>query len=115
VIAERSYTVLTILDVMGLKRKGDIEALIRALQYRDDTAVRAEAAMALGKLGDLRAVEPLISTLQSDSDPYVRSVSATALGNLGDTRAQEDLLNALQGDTLEVGAAAGEALRKLGG
>ncbi len=106
---------LTVLDVMDLKRKEDIDALIRALQYQNDTAVRAEAALSLGRLGDLRAVEPLISTLQSDSDPYVRSLAATALGNLGDTRAQGALLNALQSDTLEVGAAAGEALSKLGG
>jgi HEAT repeat protein len=106
---------LSVSDVMDLKKRKDVNGLIRALQYQGDTAVRAEAASSLGHLGDLQAVDPLISTLQSDTDPYVRSLAATALGNLGDTGAQGALLNALQSDTLEVGAAAGEALIKLRG
>jgi len=115
VIDKRKYSMLTILDVMDLKRKGDIDGLIRALQYQGDTAVRAEAAGSLGHLGELRAVDSLISTLQGDSDPYVRSVAARALGNLGDIRAQNALQNALESDTLEVGLVAGEALLKLKG
>lgn len=106
---------LSVLDVMNLKRRKDVDGLIRALQYQGDTAVRAEAALSLGQLGDLQAVDPLISTLQGDSDPYVRSVAARALGSLGDIRAQSALLNTLQSDTLEVGSAAGEALSKLRG
>ena len=106
---------LSVLDVMNLKRRKDVDGLIRALEYQGDTAVRAEAALSLGKLGDLQAVDPLISTLQGDSDPYVRSVAARALGSLGDIRAQSALLNTLQSDTLEVGLAAGEALSKLRG
>jgi len=104
---------LSVLDVMDLKRRKDVDGLVRALQYQGDTAVRAEAAGSLGHLGDLRSVDPLISTLQDDSDPYVRSVAARALGNLGDMRAQSALLNALESDTLDVGLAAGEALNNL--
>ncbi len=98
---------------MDLKRKGDIDGLIRALQYQDDTAVRAEAALSLGQLGDLRAVDSVISILQDDSDPYVRSVAARALGNLGDVRAERALFEALDSDTIDVSLAAGEALTKL--
>ena len=106
---------LTVLNVMDLKRKGDIDGLISALQYQDDTALRAEAALSLGQLGDLRAVDSLISILQDDSDPYVRSVAARALGNLGDVRAERALFEALDSDTIDVSLAAGEALGKLKG
>jgi HEAT repeat protein len=106
---------LTISDVMGLKKRKDVNGLIRALQYRGDTAVRAEAALSLGQLGDVQAVDSLVSTLQSDSDPYVRSLAATALGDLGDARARSALLSALQNDTMEVGAAASKALSRLRG
>ena len=56
---------LSILDVMEMKKRNDVEGLIRALQYQDDIAVRAEAASSLGELGDRQAVEPLISTLHN--------------------------------------------------
>lgn len=59
----------TILDVMDMTRRKDTGGLINALQYRGDTAVRAEAAMALGRFDDTQATPPLISTLQNDGDP----------------------------------------------
>lgn len=104
---------LTVSDIMDLKKRKDINGLIHALQYQGDTAVRAEAARSLGQLGDLQAVDSLISTLQSENDPYVRSLAAKALGNLGDSRASGALLSCLQRDTLEVGIEAGRALSKL--
>ena len=106
---------LTVTDVMDLKEKGDIDGLIGALQYQDDTAVRAEAAGSLGHLGDLRAVDSLITVLQDDSDPWVREVAVRALGNLGDVRAERSLFGALDNDFINVSLAAGEALTKLRG
>ena len=103
----------SVLDVMDLKKRKDVNGLIRALQYQGDTAVRAEAALSLGQLDDLQAVDPLVSMLQSDNDPYVRSLAAKALGDLGDSRARDALLNCLQNDTLEVGMEASKALSKL--
>ncbi|MHA1603436.1 MAG: hypothetical protein ACTSWF_02140, partial [Candidatus Freyarchaeota archaeon] len=50
-------------DVERMKRRGDVEALISALEYKWKMTVRFYAARALGELGDLRAVEPLIQTL----------------------------------------------------
>ena len=104
---------LTVADIMRLKREKDIQALIRSLQYRGDTAVRAEAAGALGQLGDLQAVTPLISVLQGDSDPYVRSIAARALGNLGDARARDALMYCLDNDMHQVSLEAIEALSKI--
>lgn len=104
---------LTVLDVMNMKREKDVDGLIQALQDQD-IAVRAEAASSLGKLSDMKAVEPLISMLQYDSDPYVRSLAARALGELGDPRAMEPLRNAIMNDTMEVSLEAGKAAGLLG-
>jgi HEAT repeat protein len=65
--------------------KDAVSPLIEALT---DThpGVRAGAAYALGKIGDLQAVSPLIDLLQ-DPNENVRSITASALGRLGDPRA----------------------------
>ncbi len=66
-----------------------IEALIAALEDEADRTelggypLRRNAARALGKLGDLRAVPGLICCLDC-SDFYVREAAAQSLGMLGD-------------------------------
>jgi phycocyanobilin lyase alpha subunit len=66
-----------------------IAALIDALDDESDRTedggypLRRNAARALGKLGDRRAVEPLIKSLDC-SDFYVREAAAQALEALGD-------------------------------
>jgi hypothetical protein len=103
---------VTISDIMAMKRRGDADGLIGALRH-SDLAVRAEAAISLGGLGDRSAVEPLIAVLRGDSDPYVRSLAAGALGDLGDARARDALLGSLGDDTMDVAAAAAKALSLL--
>lgn len=77
-----------------------VESLINALKDREDRApdggfpLRRNAAKALGKLGDLRAVEPLIDCFQCD-DYYVRESAAQGLEMLGDARAILPLINLL--------------------
>jgi phycocyanobilin lyase subunit alpha len=58
--------------------------------------LRRNAAKALGKLGDQRAVLPLIECL-SCSDYYVRESAAQALGKLGDRTAITPLMQLLAG------------------
>ncbi len=66
-----------------------IEVLITALADEDDRTsaggypLRRNAARALGKLGDRRAVPPLIECLEC-ADFYVREAAAQSLGMLGD-------------------------------
>ena len=59
-----------------------------------DSSVRANAAIRLGIIGDITAVEPLIAAL-GDQELAVRSNVITALGALKDVRAIEPLLNLL--------------------
>lgn len=79
-----------------------VEALIGALGDESDRTalggypLRRNAARALGKLGDLRAVEPLIHSLDCD-DYYVREAAAQSLGKLADPQGIMPLLGLLAG------------------
>lgn len=106
-------------NIEKLKARGDVQALIKALRYknqRDEQGsmyVRAGAARALGELGDSRAVEPLITALK-DENAHVRRRATWALGELGDPRAVEPLRVALKDEDETVRADAATALEKLG-
>ncbi|MFH7242923.1 MAG: HEAT repeat domain-containing protein [Spirulina sp.] len=79
-----------------------VDALIQALEDESDRApdggypLRRNAARALGKLGESRAVTPLIQCLACD-DYYVRESAAQALGTLGDHQAIPALVTLLAG------------------
>jgi phycocyanobilin lyase alpha subunit len=79
-----------------------IAALLTALEDEQDRApdggypLRRNAARALGKLEDERAVEPLISCLEFP-DYYVREAAAQALENLKDQRCIPTLVKLLDG------------------
>lgn len=79
-----------------------VDALIAALEDDSDRTedggypLRRNAARALGKLGDQRAVEPLIQCLESD-DVYVREAAAQSLEMLNDPRSIQPLLKLLEG------------------
>jgi phycocyanobilin lyase alpha subunit len=83
-----------------------VQALISALGDTDDRTeaggypLRRNAARALGKLGDRRAVEPLIQCLEC-TDYYVREAAAQALGALGDASCAPPLLAVLQRDVAD--------------
>jgi len=98
-----------------------VEPLIAFLSSEDDYLVR-DAASALGKIGDPRAVVPLIELLRLravpegegiwSSDP--RCEAATALGLIGDRRAVEPLLRALSDERDSLRTLSAIALGKLG-
>jgi phycocyanobilin lyase alpha subunit len=79
-----------------------LEALIAALEDEADQTelggypLRRNAARALGKLGDRRAVPELIRCLDC-SDFYVREAAAQSLGMLGDPACIPALIKLLQG------------------
>ncbi|AFY61605.1 HEAT repeat domain-containing protein [Synechococcus sp. PCC 6312] len=83
-------------------RSQAVSALIEALADQADRTelggypLRRNAARALGKLGDLRAVSPLIDCLACE-DFYVREAAAQALGQLKDRQGIEPLMALLEG------------------
>jgi len=90
----------------------EAEGHIKALGD-EDWRVRMEAAVALGNIGDPRAVEPLIRAL-GDKDWRVRMEAAVALGNIGDPRAVEPLIQALGDKSGSVRRVAARALGEIG-
>ena len=89
-----------------------VPALIHSLRDRD-SMVRRIAALALGDLGDARAVESLIMALK-DADKAVRRLAAEALGKLGDPRGIEFLIAALKDEETRERVCAARALGELG-
>jgi HEAT repeat protein len=109
---EKRRTAVIKLGMVG----GDeaIRALIMTVKNdHEDLIARGRAALMLGKLRDLRAVEPLIQAL--DAPGFQTPLfAAQALGKLGDTRAIQPLLAMLNSGHEKFRAAALEALEHLG-
>ncbi len=82
-------------DVDELERRKDVNGLIKALAYKVDWHVRADACWVLGELRDKRAVEELIAALKDEKES-VRCRAAGALGKIGDARAEGPLTLALK-------------------
>lgn len=129
-------------DVEALLRAGDVRGLIERLDGPDgpDERLRAAAALgqlgepavgpllssledlprargyaalALGTIGDSRAVRPMIGLL-ADPVAEVRFLAALALGRMGDAAAVESLCAALADPARDVREAAAWALGALG-
>jgi cyclophilin family peptidyl-prolyl cis-trans isomerase/HEAT repeat protein len=75
------------------RREFDAAALRRAARH-PDALVRAEAAVAIGRIGDA-AGGPVLVDLLSDPDTAVRAEAAFAIGLLHDTAAVEELARRL--------------------
>ncbi len=107
-------------DVDELEEQKDIEGLILALK-NEDYLVRKDAAIALKRIGDERAVEALIEALKYESweDDYtvliaVREHAAEALGTIGDKKAVKPLIRALKDSDEDVRWKAANALGNIG-
>ena len=88
------------LDIKALKEKKDVKGLIKALKYGDSN-IRMFAAIALGEIGDERAVEPLILSLK-DEEQVVQNEVLKSLVKIGDP-AVDTLITALKDEKLEEG------------
>lgn len=88
-----------------------VEHFIKMLKNRDPS-LRMNAAIALGTLGDKRAIKHLIQALK-DSSPKVRRAAAIALGILGANEAVKYLVERLDDENADVVIASLEALRDL--
>lgn len=98
-------------NVEKLKAKGDVKGLIRASNYKKEAPVveylsskvlmhehekvREAAIEALGKIGDMRAVDPLGKALK-DKSIWVRQAAVKALGQIRTPQTVELLIVALK-------------------
>jgi hypothetical protein len=99
-------------NVKQYERQRDIKKLMALAQdAKTQVFIRQQAACALGRLKDARAINPLIACLQ---DKNIRKYSSWALGNIGDKKAIAPLLLVLT-DASSLGREeAAQALNKLG-
>lgn len=100
-------------NVKKQSEKRNVDGLIKSLQYQKNSNVRREAAEALGKIEDTKAVGPLIRALNDNSD-NVRENVAWALGKIGGVKAVESLIGALKDNEKDVISVVVEALVKIG-
>ena len=86
--------IMTIEDIRGFEKRKDIGRLIKALRYGSNRVIRARAAVALGRLGNQKALKPLIKVLNDTKGPQL--TAAWALGVIGDDRAIGPLIQVLR-------------------
>ena len=101
---------------LGLEGSDEaIRALILSVaSHEQEIITRGKAALMLGKLRDIRAVDALIEALGAPGF-QTPIYAAKALGEIGDPRAIEPLLNALFASTSDIfQKAARDALGRLG-
>jgi len=117
------YDAQWVLANLGKSQKDNdeiIEKLIKLLTHKR-MGTRLEAVVALGEIGDKRAVEPLLKLVNSGSakdpddreDPEVRRLAVEALGKIGGV-AVNKLVEILQNKGSSMRVDAIEALAKLG-
>jgi HEAT repeat protein len=96
-----------------LARLHDSWAFTRLCDDLHNPQRRESAILALGTLGDRRAVPALIA-LMSDPDPWIYDFAVEALGALKDPRALPVLLDTLKADSESLRATACRALGQIG-
>jgi hypothetical protein len=86
-----------LIDLMGDTLNTEAVELLISLLDNPEAAVKAHAALSLGKLGERSAVERLIGLLENDS-ALVGENAAMALGMIGDNRAELPLRTVSSGN-----------------
>lgn len=93
--------------------KPAVPGLMTALQKKDiSPPAKAMTIIALGKIGDPRAVDLLVAAL-SDANSYTRRCAVEALGKTQDPKGLDPLINALSDKDVTVRQRAVNALGKL--
>jgi HEAT repeat protein len=98
-------------EILGIGPSAVVTLIL--LLHDSDEDVRYSAAEALGKLGDVKAIEPLIVAL-GDEDELVRVAAAEALGRFGSARVVLPLTKALRDTSKWVRRSVATALGILG-
>src|SRR6266545_2477162 len=94
-------------------RRAFDQGLLASAAAAPDPAIRARAALAIGRIGDERG-GPLLHPLLSDKSGQVRAMAAFGLQLLGDAGLTADLLPLLSDADASVASAAARAVGSLG-
>lgn len=70
-------------NIDSMKKKKDIQGLIKALEYKENFGIRKMAAFTLGELNDPRAIDPLIAGLKDNSNLFIRRSFLSAIKAIG--------------------------------
>lgn len=110
----RAFLCLLALSMLAVPAVADeVDDLILDLKYGSDV-VRRDATVALGEMGDPRAIDPLIEALKDDDHWRVRGNAAWALGKIGDVGAVDSLIEGLKDENSAVRYEAAGALGEIG-
>ncbi len=102
------------LGEMGEVAKEADSELIKALNDKESTETRENAAHALGQIAITEAIEPLSTLLKTESSPYVKREICWALGELKGLSALPILIEKIKDKDNECRANAVEAIGKIG-
>ena len=86
-ILDESLKQIIRIDVGKALKQIQDTAITNTMILQRYAAIQCNAAVALGELGDARAVEPLITSLKN-TDSSVRCYAVEALGKLGDAESR---------------------------
>ncbi len=90
-------------DVVQLLEEKDVDSIIKVLRHGGTRSMQMDAAIALGRIGDPKAVETLIWALgMSSLWPDTRVYAAQSLGSIGGNLAGEAILAATKDREKEV-------------
>ena len=98
-------------NIEMMERLGDVEGLIGALKHKD-AKVRFEAGLALGRIGDARAIKLIIQGLKDGNSEFIVG-AGHALNEIGEP-AFEPLIDALKDEDVNVRRGATAALGSMG-
>ena len=87
---------LTVVEGLGLTRDARQQPLVLPLLHDSSAAVLAQAATALGQLGDQAAAAPLLTIARQSLAANVRTAAAAAAWQLGQHQGHELLVQALE-------------------
>lgn len=99
---------ITVKDALVQIGGPSIEPLIELLNNKD-SELRRRAALALGEIGDTRAIDALLLAL-NDEASNVREYAFKAIGSIGDEKTVEPLIGFLYSDDRKTQNLAAEAL-----
>jgi|GEM_PF-416677 len=112
--SDKGSTRVAAMMALGEMREEAAVDPILGILTRDYPLAKASAAIALGKIGDGRAVEVLRKEMKDGDSEYVKGSSAIALGKIGDESSVPYIIDRLRDPKVKVRSSAALALGEIG-